>query len=72
MRFYNQQHQFYCGVDLHARTMYLCVLDAAGGWNAINFLGVEGTNRLHPLAASSTTKWREKPNQSVPVRSAPS
>jgi hypothetical protein len=31
MRFYNQQHRFYCGVDLHARTMYLCILDHAGG-----------------------------------------
>src|SRR5262245_42697176 len=30
MRFYNQQHRFYCGVDLHARTMYLCILDPAG------------------------------------------
>jgi len=30
MRFYNQPHQFYCGVDLHARTMYLCILDHAG------------------------------------------
>jgi len=30
MRFYNQQHGFYCGVDLHARTMYLCILDQAG------------------------------------------
>jgi len=30
MRFYNQQHRFYCGVDLHARTMYVCVLDHAG------------------------------------------
>src|SRR5260370_14467868 len=30
MRFYNQPHRFYCGVDLHARTMYLCVLDHAG------------------------------------------
>jgi transposase len=30
MRFYNQSHRFYCGVDLHARTMYLCVLDQAG------------------------------------------
>src|SRR4051794_4234809 len=27
MRFYNQQHRFYCGVDLHARSMYLCVRD---------------------------------------------
>ena len=30
MRFYQQQHRFYCGVDLHARTMYLCILDDAG------------------------------------------
>jgi transposase len=30
MRFYNQQHRFYCGVDLHARTLALCVLDDAG------------------------------------------
>jgi len=30
MRFYNQQHRFYCGVDLHARTMYLCILDGTG------------------------------------------
>src|SRR5215472_142980 len=30
MRFYTQQHRFYCGVDLHARTLALCVLDAAG------------------------------------------
>jgi transposase len=30
MRFYNQPHEFYCGIDLHARTMYLCILDHAG------------------------------------------
>ena len=30
MRFYNQPHRFSCGVDLHARTMYLCILDQAG------------------------------------------
>ncbi len=30
MRFYDQQHRFYCGVDLHARTMYLCILDHTG------------------------------------------
>ena len=27
MRFYTKQHQFYCGIDLHARTMYLCILN---------------------------------------------
>ena len=31
MRFDNQQHRFYCGVDLHARTLSLHILDAAGG-----------------------------------------
>src|SRR5262249_11924123 len=30
MRFYNQQHRFYCGVDLHARTLSLCIFDAHG------------------------------------------
>ena len=30
MRFYTGTHRFYCGIDLHARTMYLCILDAAG------------------------------------------
>src|SRR5438477_12953953 len=30
MRCYLQQHRFYCGVDLHARTMYVCVLDGDG------------------------------------------
>jgi transposase len=30
MRFYTQQHPFYCGIDLHARTMYVCILDQSG------------------------------------------
>ena len=30
MRFYQQQHEFYCGVDLHARTMHVCVVNQAG------------------------------------------
>jgi len=30
MRFYHGQHRYYCGVDLHARSMYLCILDAHG------------------------------------------
>jgi Transposase len=27
MRLYTTQHPFYCGIDLHARTMYVCILD---------------------------------------------
>ena len=30
MRFYTKQHQFYGGIDLHARTMYVCVLNRDG------------------------------------------
>src|SRR5882672_6525544 len=30
MRFYTQQHKFYCGIDLHARTMYLCIVNRDG------------------------------------------
>ena len=30
MRFYNRQHQYYCGIDLHARSMFLHVLDQQG------------------------------------------
>lgn len=31
MRFYEGQHQFYAGIDLHARTMHVFVLSQAGG-----------------------------------------
>jgi len=30
MRFYNGPHQHWCGIDLHARTMYVCILDSQG------------------------------------------
>ncbi|MDY6855263.1 MAG: IS110 family transposase, partial [Thermodesulfobacteriota bacterium] len=30
MRFYTKQHKYYCRIDLHARKMYLCILDETG------------------------------------------
>ena len=30
MRFYTQHHQFYCGIDLHARSMYVCIMNHGG------------------------------------------
>jgi hypothetical protein len=30
MRFYTQQHKAYCGIDLHARSMYVCLLNQDG------------------------------------------
>jgi len=30
MKLYQKQHQFYCGIDLHANAMYTCVIDQQG------------------------------------------
>lgn len=30
MNVYTKQHSYYCGIDLHARTMYICILDNTG------------------------------------------
>src|SRR5918992_3139048 len=30
MRFYTNQHPFYCGIDLHARSMYVCIVSQDG------------------------------------------
>ena len=30
MRFYQTQHPFYCGVDLHTKTLHVCIVDQAG------------------------------------------
>jgi transposase len=31
MQFYTRQHKFYCGIDLHTKKMYICILDEKGG-----------------------------------------
>ena len=30
MKFYTNQHKYYCGIDLHTRKMYVCILDEKG------------------------------------------
>lgn len=30
MRFYTKQHKYYCGIDLHTKKMYVCVLNGSG------------------------------------------
>jgi len=30
MRFYTGQHQYYCGIDLHTKNMYVCIVNQAG------------------------------------------
>jgi hypothetical protein len=46
MRLYNQQHQFYCGVDLHANSLYVCVVDAAGNKHLHENFQVRDTKSL--------------------------
>lgn len=30
MNFYNNMHPYYCGIDLHARLLYVCIIDQEG------------------------------------------
>ncbi len=30
MRFYNTSHQYYCGIDLHTKMTYVCILNDLG------------------------------------------
>ena len=30
MRFYTEQHRYTCGIDLHVRSLYVCILDDTG------------------------------------------
>jgi len=30
MNFYNNMHPYYCGIDLHARSLYVCIIDQEG------------------------------------------
>ena len=30
MRFYSEKHRYYCGIDLHTKTMFICIIDEDG------------------------------------------
>jgi hypothetical protein len=30
MQFYTKKHNYYCGIDLHTKIIYLCVLNSEG------------------------------------------
>jgi transposase len=50
MRYYAKQHKFYAGIDLHARTLHLCVLDHAGNIVCDKNLPARPETLLHALA----------------------
>ena len=49
MRFYTKQHQFYCGIDLHARLLAVCIVDQTGAIAIFEGLGfkAEALLRYH-------------------------
>ena len=54
MQFYTRQHKFYCGIDLHARKMFVCILDAGGNIRIHQNINTEPG----PLWASSLRSGR--------------
>ncbi len=50
MRFYTRQHWYYCGIDLHARTMYVVIIDQAGE------VLVERNMKTDPQASSRSSR----------------
>ena len=50
MRFYNQQRPFYCGIDLHTRKMYCCIVDSVGEVLVHRNLQTRGDHFLNLIA----------------------
>jgi Transposase len=50
MRFYTTQHPFYCGLDLHARTMDVCILDQSGAVLVHRNMKTDPETFLHVVA----------------------
>ena len=72
MTFCTQPHRFYCGVDRHARTMYLQVLDADIGAARRSFWGAE--TLIEPDARARVQRprsRRSRPGRDGPTVNAP-
>ncbi len=59
MRFYTKQHKFYCGIDLHARSMYMCILDQEG--NIMLHKNSQATPKAFLRAIKHTVKMSSSP-----------
>ncbi len=42
-----RQHKFYCGIDLHARKMYVCILDVGGNTRVHQNIKTDPETFLH-------------------------
>lgn len=48
MNFYNNTHPYYCGIDLHARVLYVCIIDQEGNICVHKEIPAD-PNKLQPL-----------------------
>ena len=57
MRFYTKPHQWYCGIDLHARTMYVCILSQDGEIVLHRNIKTTPETFLKAIAPTATISW---------------
>lgn len=69
MRFYNRQHRHYCGID-HAKTMYVCILDATGQMLVHRGYAAFSVGTTQP-GNTSTPGWHFKARARALARSTP-
>jgi len=50
MKFYTKQHKYYCGIDLHTKKMYLCILDENGDVKLHKNINTESETFLSAIA----------------------
>ena len=50
MQFYTKTHQHYCGIDLHTKTMYVCILNNLGEIVLHKHIATDATKFLKLIA----------------------
>ncbi len=70
MTFYTKQHKYYCGIDLHTKVMYLCIMDQTGEILGIpkDFAIITGAScksywhlsKSYATNAAMSNKWLEE------------
>jgi hypothetical protein len=70
MRFYTQQHKAYCGIDLHARSMYMCILSQDGEILLHRNMNTSPETFLKAIAPIGRI-WSSRSNVSLPGTGSP-
>ena len=58
MKYYTSTTEFNCGIDLHAREMYVCVMDRAG--NKLVHTNILGNDFLATETKSYESQWGQQ------------